>query len=124
MKRSPLFAAWRNGRFEIAISQSILAELERVRYRPKVLRFVPPENLTNFIVFLQTDAVFVSPVTDSPHCRDPKDDMIIATAVAARADYLVTTDRDLLDDADLRTRLRDEWNIRVVEPAEFLAALP
>jgi len=122
-RRSPLFAAWRNGRFELAISQAILAELERVRHRPKVLRFVPPENLTGLIVFLQTDAVFVTPAIDFPHCRDPKDDMIIATAIAARADFIVTTDRDLLDDAGLRAHLRDEWHLRVVEPAEFLAAL-
>ena len=58
-----------------------------------------------------------------PHCRDPKDDMIIATAIAAHANFIVTTDRDLLDDVDLCARLRDEWNLRVVEPAEFLAAL-
>jgi hypothetical protein len=123
MKRSPLFAAWRNGRFEIAISQAILTELERVRYRPKVLRFVPPENLTDLIAFFQTDAVFVIPVADFPRCRDPKDDMIIATAIAAHADFIVTTDHDLLDDADLRARLHNEWNLRVAEPADFLAAL-
>jgi hypothetical protein len=122
-RRSPLFTAWRNGRFELVVSQAILAELERVRHRPKVRRFVPPENMTDFIAFLQTDAVFVTPAADFPHCRDPKDDMIIATAIAARADYIVTTDRDLLDDADLRIRLRDEWNLRIVEPAEFLVAL-
>jgi len=68
-------------------------------------------------------ALFVTPVVDFPHCRDPKDDMIIATATAARADFIVTTDRDLLDDANLIARLRDEWHIDVVEPAAFLAKL-
>ena len=46
--------------------------------------------------------------TDFPHCRDPKDDMIIATAIAARADFIVTTDRDLLDDANLIAKLHDD----------------
>ena len=45
MKRSPLFAAWRDGRFELAISNAILSELESVAQRPKVQRFVPRENL-------------------------------------------------------------------------------
>ena len=75
------------------------------------------------MLFINTDAVFVTPATDFPRCRDPKDDMIVATAIAAHGDYIVTTDRDLLDDAELRARLRDEWSIRVAEPAEFLAVL-
>jgi len=122
IKRSPLFAAWRAGRFELAISAEIMVELTQVSSRPKVLRFVPAENLREFVAFLQTDAVFVTPVTDFPHCRDPKDDMIIATAIAAHANFIVTTDLDLLD-ADLVTQLRDHWQIRVATPAEFLAVV-
>ncbi len=49
--------------------------------------------------------------------------MIIATAIAARANFIVTTDRDLLDDITLIAHLRDEWRIHVVQPADFLAAL-
>lgn len=65
----------------------------------------------------------VTPASEFPHCRDPKDDVVIATAVAANADFIVTTDRDLYDDSGLVARLRDEWSIRVALPAEFLAAL-
>jgi uncharacterized protein len=92
MKRSPLFAAWRNGRFELAISNAILAELESVSQRPKVQRFVPRENLVDLIAFLKTEAIWVILAADFPRCRDPKDDMVTATAIAARADYSVTTD--------------------------------
>jgi putative PIN family toxin of toxin-antitoxin system len=39
-------------------------------------------------------------ISDLPHLhavdRDPNDDMIIATALKAKADYLVTRDKDLL----------------------------
>jgi predicted nucleic acid-binding protein len=35
MDRSPLFAAWRNGRFELVVSAEILAELDEVARRPK-----------------------------------------------------------------------------------------
>ena len=45
--------------------------------------------------------------------RDVKDDPFLACALSARADYLVTNDRDLLD-------LGKPFGISVVTPAEFL----
>lgn len=48
---------------------------------------------------------------------DPKDDIIIATAVAAHADYLVTGDlRHLLP-------IREYDGIRILTPREFLGIL-
>jgi predicted nucleic acid-binding protein len=41
--------------------------------------------------------------------------------VAAQAEVIVTTDRDLLDDDRLKAQLLERWKMRVVEPAEFLA---
>jgi len=41
-------------------------------------------------------AEVVTPAAIAPICRDPKDDMFLATAAAAQADYLVSEDRDLL----------------------------
>ena len=122
-QRSPLFAAWMNRRFILALSEPIMAELASVIPRKKTQRFLPEARGRWLIAMLQARAAFVTPATDFPHCRDPKDDMIIATAIAARADFIVTTDRDLLGDANLTARLRDEWHIDVVEPSEFLAKL-
>ena len=68
------------------------------------------------------DTNFVKPADTFPHCRDPKDDVVIATAVAAHAEYIVTNDRDLHETA-LVARLRDECGIQVVWPNEFLEAL-
>jgi uncharacterized protein len=45
---------------------------------------------------------------------DPKDDMIVATAVATGADYLVTGDRRHL------LPLREYEGIRIVTPRQFL----
>ena len=47
---------------------------------------------------------------------------MIATAVAAHAEYIVTNDRDL-HEAALVARLRNECGIQVVWPNEFLEAL-
>jgi uncharacterized protein len=122
-QRSPLFAAWQERRFVLAMSRPLLAEFEDVLQRKKTQRFLPIERGRWFMTLVQSRAIFVSPAADFPRCRDPKDDMVIATAVAARAEYIVTTDLDLLDDADLSRRLQEEWHIRVVEPVEFLAAM-
>jgi putative PIN family toxin of toxin-antitoxin system len=38
----------------------------------------------------------VEPAALSPVCRDPEDDIVLATAIAGRADAIVTGDDDLL----------------------------
>lgn len=45
-------------------------------------------------------------------CRDPDDDMILATAIAGNASCIVTGDPDLTD-------LRYFLNIAILKPAEF-----
>ena len=42
------------------------------------------------------EATIVDVAEIRPVCRDPNDDKFLATALAARADYLVTEDNDLL----------------------------
>jgi len=48
----------------------------------------------------------------SPACRDPDDDMILATGIASRADCIATGDNDLLD-------LKQYQGIPIIKPAEF-----
>jgi len=49
-------------------------------------------------------------------CRDVDDDNIIACAVAAKADYLVTGDSDLLD-------IKSYRDIKIITPRDFEALL-
>jgi putative PIN family toxin of toxin-antitoxin system len=49
-------------------------------------------------------------------CRDPDDDFLLETAIAGRADYLVSGDADLLI-------LRKFRKIRIVNPRKFLSVL-
>ncbi len=53
-----------------------------------------------------------------PHMsRDPDDNMLIATAIAARAQFIVTNDRDLLEIAEAdRRRLK----FKIITPEQFL----
>lgn len=48
--------------------------------------------------------------------RDSKDDFLIAHAIVAEADYLVSWDRDLLD-------LREIGGVLIVSPPELLRRL-
>ena len=47
-------------------------------------------------------------------CRDPKDDKFLALAVDGRADFIVTSDKDLL-------ALHPFRGIAILEPGDFLA---
>ena len=56
-----------------------------------------------------------APAGSLPRCPDPDDQMFLEAAAAARADFLVTKDRDLLD------LPRGRLGFRVVQPKFFEA---
>jgi hypothetical protein len=121
-EHSLLFQAWEKGAFVWAVSEPMLAEFVRVTDRPKMRRMIRPLVRNAVVEALQARAHIVTPATQFPPCRDPKDDIVVATAVAARPCYLVTADRDLYDDARLVAALRD-LEVAVVQAGEFLAGL-
>ncbi len=53
------------------------------------------------------------PPLAEPVCRDPDDDAVLALAIAASADLIVSGDRDLLN-------LKSFQGIAIVTPAEAL----
>ncbi|HUM71047.1 MAG TPA: putative toxin-antitoxin system toxin component, PIN family, partial [Chloroflexota bacterium] len=99
--RSPLFTSWQARQFDLYLSVEMLAELEEVLSRPKIQKFVPPTVGKQFLRLVVERAVFVPMAHTFPHSRDSGDDKVVATAVAAKADYLITVDKDLYDDATL-----------------------
>ncbi|MBP9914187.1 MAG: putative toxin-antitoxin system toxin component, PIN family [Opitutaceae bacterium] len=52
----------------------------------------------------------------APVCRDPDDDLVLATAIAAQAEVIVTGDQDLLV-------LRQHEGVRILTPRQFLEML-
>jgi hypothetical protein len=122
LDRSPLFQRWMASDFVWVTSLELLTEFKQVTDRPDLARWIRRLVRDALIDQLTANAVIVTPATDFPHCRDPKDDSVIATAVAAHADFIVTTDGDL-HDAAIVARLQAGWNIRVAYRGEFLNAL-
>ena len=55
-------------------------------------------------------------------CRDPADDMVLECCCAARSQYLLTGDRDLLTLTPLSRRQAGLATLRIVTPRAYLAA--
>ena len=54
--------------------------------------------------------------------RDPRDAPVVAAAIAGHAEVIVTGDRDLLEDEELRAWLTVR-DVEVLSPAELLERL-
>jgi putative PIN family toxin of toxin-antitoxin system len=107
-----IVAAWRQGGLEVVLSRYILDEMVRVLPRLSRIRMTPAEirDLADSFMFL---ADVVEPGgTPDENLRDPADQPVLLTLVAAKANYLITGDKDLLALAS---------RYPIVTPAEFCA---
>jgi len=118
----PVRQAWMGNAFEWVTSEALINELLDVASRPKVQQYLSPENATLFVELLRARATFVTPITDTPPCRDPDDLPLIGTAIAGKTDYLVIADNDLLDDPELQSTLA-KLGIQVTMAGPFITAL-
>jgi hypothetical protein len=91
-------------------SSPLLAELTDVLSRPKLQRQIVREGLS------VSQATRVEPFRIPPIAPDPDDDMVIGTALAAKADLIVTGDRALRSVAQ-------HQGIRIISVAEALEAV-
>lgn len=93
-------------------SSEILEEVEAVLYEdfPKVPYNKIEEIIKDILSYSSVIAAGVITVTD---LRDIKDTKIIACAISAKADYIVTGDKDLLI-------LKEYKGIKIISPKSFL----
>jgi len=103
---------------ELRASAETLDELARVLDRDKFDRYLDRESRRAFVALIRRSAqLFAVQQADRlavhPACRDPKDDLFLALALACEADVLVSSDEDLL--------VLNPWNgMRIVTAREFL----
>ena len=113
-----LKTAVKEGRAEIFIDAACEAELERVLAYDLRKHSIDAQKQAACLAECRRIAKRVqkpAPAASLPRCPDPDDQMFLEAAAAARADYLVTKDRELL--ALSRSRLP----FRVVQPKFFEA---
>src|SRR5262245_25297607 len=116
--------AFTAGKFEIATSEPLMEELAGVLARPGILAkyHLNPAATTTILELLRQQAVFVQVSGTTYGCRDPKDEMLIETAVVGSAGALVTNDKDLLEDEALRSRVALQ-GVEIMPLSVFLAKL-
>ena len=103
------------GKARLAVTPEILTEYENAGHEFQVKH--PAVFFGQMLSQIAATAQLVEALSlDGPVCRDPKDDMFIACALAAKADCLVSGDRDLLV-------LDGKFGFAIVRPREFLARL-
>ena len=85
-----------SGRVEVVTCETQLRELADVLNRPRIRKYISEVQAETFLDLLCEIALMVEPVQGPTICRDPKDDYLLYTAIAAQADYLVSGDNDLL----------------------------
>ncbi len=125
-----IVAAARDRRVGLAVSDYVIREILELPDK------LPPRlGVTDVGVdrFVRDLLVFADLMTDVPpvfaYSRDPDDEAYVDLAVAARADYIVTRDKDLLslaaaDTPDGRAFAARFPGLRVVDPVAFLSVLP
>ena len=64
--------------------------------RPKLKRYFQEAEITAFFDLLDKVSQLLEITKITPLCRDPADDYLLALAIEANADFLVTGDLDLL----------------------------
>ena len=109
----------RQGTLFLVSSPALLAELAEVIARPQFATILARSNTSpdrSLTELRELAEVIEPPPLAEPVCRDPDDDAVLALAIAANVDLIVSGDRDLLD-------LKRFQNIAIITPAEALRGI-
>ncbi len=114
-----LLAQVRSGSLSLISSPALLAELADVLGRSKFDTILKRSNTSRekaLAEVRQLAEVIEPPPLPQPVCRDPDDNEVLALAIAARADLIISGDNDLL--------VLQQFNgIPILSPAQAAAPL-
>ncbi len=114
-----ILTQWKIGTFDLVVSPSILQEIARVLFYPKIRKRIcwSDSELSDFLVNLTRFGIMVTgePVVDLLK-EDPADNKYLACAQKSEADFIVSGDHHLLE-------LRNYKGTRIITPKAFLTIL-
>jgi putative PIN family toxin of toxin-antitoxin system len=112
------------GAFTLVTSEPLNWELIEVLSRPRIMQryHVTPDEIGALHAFISRWSYMVEIPGELEICRDPKDNMVIETAVHGAADVVVTGDDDLLKMPEVIEYLSAS-GIQVVTARQFLQLL-
>lgn len=88
-----LYRHWEAELFSLITSQEQLAELQRVVRYSHLERFISFPETTALLESIDAKAQIVGDLPTVSYSPDPDDNIILATAIAGEADYLVSGDK-------------------------------
>ncbi len=109
-----ILTRWQEGDFSLVISPQLQEELIIVLLR----KGIKSESIENLVMILETLAIQIEGVYEATILDniDPNDNMFLAAAYEAKADYLVSLDNHLLS-------LKYYHGTQILTPSLFLRAL-
>jgi putative PIN family toxin of toxin-antitoxin system len=112
-----LVDAWRRGAFELVVSEHLRSETLRAFRAPYFRERLSPSQVSRAAAALLYQTTQVE-ITSDIHgiATHPEDDLVVATAVSAAADYLVTGDKKLQE-------LGMYEGVRIISPRAFMDLL-
>jgi putative PIN family toxin of toxin-antitoxin system len=112
-----LVQGWLDGAFELVTSQAQLEELRRALGYERLRDRIPPGQARDILENVEVVAIMVPSIGHVEVSADPDDNMILATAIAGRAELIVSGDKPGL------LHLGAVEGIRIVTPREALGLL-
>lgn len=92
-----ILQSWKANKFQLIISKPILSEVVSTLQKPYFISQLSTEQIVNFLMLLEKKGNLIELTTTvSGVATHPEDDLILATAVSGKADYLVTGDKQSL----------------------------
>ncbi len=116
-----LLSLWREGRFVLVLSRTIVEEVQAVASRPQLMRKYryTLQEVATLINLLTQQAIIADVPFSFAFCRDETDNKFVDCAILERAQFLVSYDNDFLDDSRLKRALF-EFGVEVIKPPLFL----
>lgn len=113
-----ILQSWKAKEFQLIISKPLLAEVVSTLQKPYFMNQLNTEQITSFLILLKEKGNLIRITTPvSGVATHPEDDLILATAVSGKVDYLVTGDKPL------RKVVPIYKGVKLVTPDEFLKIL-
>ena len=112
-----LIEMWRAGTFVLVVSDHLLSEVTRAFTDPYYGKRVSPERANQILSLLRSKALVTElTISVSGVATQPKDDLVLATALSGGADYLATRDKQLLKLSQFR-------GVSILHPSDLYAHL-
>ena len=119
-----LIKLWRNKCFILILPKVVVEEIQDVLSRRSFVRRFQYSltRATNLIDEINQEATVVEITSSFEFCRDANDNPLVDCAIQEKVQFLVSYDKDILDDSELRQKLF-EYGVEIVDPLTFVVKL-